>query len=573
MKKLLLVAVSAAALIFTGCAIPASFAASVNAECGPTDHSNRMACRSAQLPEPDVTETPTETAAATPTPTTTATPTATTSETAAEAPSPTTSATATAPTAATAWDATVAPGQSIQVALNAHPTGKIGLMPGEHRLTAKLDLKPGQTLGSVDPANRAVIKGSIVVTGWQRDASSGRWFKDGLLPAPYTDSGQCEVTSGSEANLCQKREQVFMNGHLKRYGSLATLAAGGFYQDYAANRTWLFDDPTGKLVEMSKTAHAINSSATDVHIQQLVFQHFATPSQFGAVVADGSGWTISDNEFSWNHAIGLHVSHSADSKVQNNQFLSNGQLGMSVHRSDRIEVWGNQMARNNTDDYWGGDWESGGLKVTYVAGANVHDNKVHDNRGVGIWFDIDNIDARIHRNDSINNYADGIRFEISYRSVISENRISGNGIGFAHGGGRGADTSILATGGINVNSSPDVEVWGNVLVNNQNEISAQSRNRGTGGYGLWETRNLNVHHNDITLKTGAGYGEGVSGFRSCCDVDPALYYTEAKNNQFDWNTYRVGSDAERRFAWNQTYLTFADWKAEGQEANGKLVIG
>lgn len=561
MKKLLLASVSAAALIFTGGFIPASYAASGNAECGPTDRSNRIACRYPQVPAPVVTGT----ASATPTPTATATATA--------APSPTAAPTTAASTPVTAWDATVAPGASIQAALNAHPTGKIGLMPGEHRLTAKLDLKPGQVLGSVDPANRAVVKGSIVVTGWQRDAASGRWFKDGLLPAAYTDAGQCEVTSGSEANLCQKREQVFMNGHLKRYGSLSTLASGGFYQDYSANRTWLFDDPTGQLVEMSKTAFAINSSATDIRIQQLVFQHFATPSQFGAVVADGNGWTISDNEFSWNHAIGLHVSHSADSKVQNNQFLDNGQLGMGVHRSDRIEIWDNQMARNNTDGFWGGDWESGGLKVTYVTGANVHDNNVHDNKGVGIWFDIDNIDARIHHNDSINNYADGIRFEISYRSVIHENRISGNGIGFANGGGRGADTSILATGGINVNSSPDVEIWGNTLVNNQNGISAQSRNRGTGGYGLRETRNLNVHNNDITLKHAVAYGEGVSGFRTCCDVDPALYYTAEKNNRFDWNTYRLASESERRFAWKQSYLTFADWKAAGQEANGKLVIG
>ena len=145
----------------------------------------------------------------------------------------------------------------------------------------------------------------------------------------------------------------------------------------------------------------------------------------------------------------------------------------------------------------------------------VRTNNVHDNRGTGIWFDINNINSNILGNTINNNYADGIRYEISYKALISDNKLTGNGYGLATGGGRGMDYSLYAVAAINVNSSPDVEIRQNVVGRNQNGITAQMRSRGSGTYGAWDLHNLYVHNNDVTLATGARSGEGVQGLVRC----------------------------------------------------------
>ena len=110
-------------------------------------------------------------------------------------------------------DATVPAGGSIQAAINAAPEGaRIGVSAGTYRISSALSPKRGQKLLALGGAGTAVIKGSNVVTGWVKDGSNARWYKNGLLPAAYSDPGQCEVNSGTAANPCQKREQVYRNG-------------------------------------------------------------------------------------------------------------------------------------------------------------------------------------------------------------------------------------------------------------------------------------------------------------------------------------------------------------------------
>lgn len=469
-------------------------------------------------------------------------------------------------------DATVAAGASIQAVINAAPEGaRIGLSAGTYRIDSALSPKRGQKLLALGGAGSAVITGSKVVTGWVKDGSSARWYKNGLLPAAYADPGQCEVNSGRAANSCQKREQVYRNGvALNRAMQLSDLRPNGFYQDYQNNRTWLGSDPASTTMEIARTPHAVNSSAYGVTLSGLKFTHFATPSQQGAVMAGGADWLIQGCVFTGNHAIGLHLVKAARAQVRNNIMIENGQLGMGHYASNNTIVENNVITKNNTAGYWGADWESGGFKSTYSNGVMFRGNNVHDNRGTGVWFDINNINATILGNAINNNYADGIRYEISYKALISDNKLAGNGYGLATGGGRGSDYSLYAVAAINVNSSPDVEIRQNVIGKNQNGITAQMRSRGSGTYGAWDLNNLNVHHNDVTLATGARTGEGVQGLGTLSPVSTTTYYT-AKNNRFDYNTYRMDTTSAKRFSWNKTYMTFASLQSAGQERNGRVV--
>jgi parallel beta-helix repeat protein len=342
---------------------------------------------------------------------------------------------------------------------------------------------------------------------------------------------------------------------------------------------------------MSKTQFAIRSGNDNIRITGLTFQYFASPSQQGAIFAEnGQNWEVDHNTVRWNHAIGIFCSYAHGIRIHDNYVHHNGQLGVGHSRTNNSFIENNEVSFNNTDGYWGGDWESGGIKVTNSHYATTRNNNVHDNTGLGIWYDINNWMSVIYNNDINDNYADGIRYEISYQAEISYNRVRGNGYGFAANGRNGVnpDGSLFATSGINVNGSPDVEIHHNVLGPNQNGITAQERTRTNSdtdmSIGPWDTHNLWVHHNDITQTTGSTFGIGIAaGLNTLSPTDVNAYYLPAKNNRFDFNTYKLDTTAGVRFSWNHGYRNFTTWKASttdpgsgpvftGQEANGTCIV-
>jgi len=473
----------------------------------------------------------------------------------------------------------VTEGGSIQAALTAATEGQeIHIGPGVYRLTSRLNPKRGQTLSGPSSGPPAIITGDVTLNGWVRDGSAARWYTtSGGLPPAYTDTGQCEIIAGTNANSCQKREQVWLDGaHLDRVMTLDQVAPGTFYQDYSTGRTYVGVDPAGRLVEMSKLADAINSNAPGLKLRRLRFQRFASAGQAAAVVLSGQDIEISFCRFTENHAIGLHITLAHRAWIHHTVFHRNGQLGMGHHRSHNTVVEDNMFSENNTDKFWRADWESGGFKATYSDGTVCRRNTAHNNEGIGIWFDIDNINIDCYDNTCTDNYADGIRYEISFAGKIHDNTITGNGYRYATSGGRGADISMFAVAGINVNSSPDVEIYNNTVLDNQNGISLQSRARGnstTWPEKVRETRNAWVHHNRIRQTTGTQFGEGVAAGLNTLGQgsDTARFYT-AMNNRIDQNTYEVRASADRRFSWNQNYLTFTNHQATGQDRNSTLTL-
>jgi hypothetical protein len=480
------------------------------------------------------------------------------------------------------FDHTVLPGEDIQTAINnAAPNESILITNGTYRLTSALDPKAGQTIAG---QTNTIISGSEILSNWTPDGS-GHWYSTGHLPASYVDGGVCDDTT---QNICQKREQVFIDGvHMTRVMNLGAVTANTFYEDYATNRVYIGQDPSGKLVEMSKTDYAIHSQNNGVRITGLTFQHFATPSQQGAIFTEnGEDWEIDHNTVRWTHAIGIFVYNADRVRIHDNYVHHSGQLGIGHARTDDSFIEANEVSYNNTDGYWGGDWESGGIKVTNSHHATTRQNNVHDNNGLGIWYDINNWMSTITDNDINDNFADGIRYEISYQAEISYNRVRGNGYGFAENGrnGQNIDGSLFATGGININGSSDVEIHNNTLGPNQNGITAQERTRTNSdtdiSIGPWDTHNLWVHHNDITQTTGSTFGYGIAaGLNTLSPTDLEDYYLPAKNNRFDFNTYHLDSAAAVRFSWNHGYRNFTTWQTSttdpgsgpvftGQEAGG-----
>ncbi|GAA1582254.1 hypothetical protein GCM10009804_43460 [Kribbella hippodromi] len=433
---------------------------------------------------------------------------------------------------------------------------------GLHRISETLRPKADQVLASDEGA---VLTGSVRLTRWTatggasgsadggasgvRGGVNGGWVTTGVLPPAYAKTGQCE---DDEANICYLREQVFRDGrHLTRVASRDKVARGTFYADYAANAIYLGDNPAGHDIEMSSTQTAIEPGGNNVTVRGLTVEHFATPPQSGAVVL-GLGWRVYANDIRWNHAVGAMLVNADSAILEKNRIHHNGQLGVGQYSTLKGTIAANEVSDNNTDGFWIADWESGGIKTTWSSGGWVVGNLIADNRGVGLWSDAYDDSRTFSNNQIVDNAADGIRYEIGRNGVIAGNTISGNGFGT----GRGSGTSLWDGGGINVNTSSNVQVRDNVVANNVNGISIQSRTRGSGPWGTNLLRNIVVSGNQVTMRGGTT-ATGMVQNSGAAIPDGTVMLND--------NVYILDSLTTDRFQQTGRWYTANQWQTTGQD--------
>ncbi|MDX2973898.1 right-handed parallel beta-helix repeat-containing protein [Kribbella solani] len=423
---------------------------------------------------------------------------------------------------------------------------------GLHRIGETLRPKADQVLASDEGA---VLTGSVRLKRWA--ANGGAWVTTGALPPAYAQTGQCE---DNKANICYLAEQVFRDGrHLTRVASRDKVARGTFYADYAANAIYLGDDPAGHDVEMSSTPTAIEPGGNNVTVRGLTVEHFATPPQGGAVVL-GLGWRVYANDIRWNHAVGAMLVNADNAVLEKNRIHHNGQLGVGQYSTLKGTIAANEVSDNNTDGFWIADWESGGIKTTWSSGGWVVGNLIADNLGVGLWSDAYDDRRTFSNNQIVDNAADGIRYEIGRNGVIADNTVSGNGFGT----GRGSGTSLWDGGGINVNTSSNVQVRDNVVANNVNGISIQSRTRGSGPWGTNLLRNIVVSGNQVTMRGGTT-ATGMVQNSGAAIPDGTVTLND--------NVYILDSLTTDRFQQTGQRYTAKQWQSTGQDKTSTFTTG
>jgi len=195
--------------------------------------------------------------------------------------------------------------------------------------------------------------------------------------------------------------------------------------------------------------------------------------------------------------------------------------------------------------------EAAGLKFMNQYGLVVRNNNVHDNI-LGLWFDTGYQGTIVEGNTVVNNAHGGIWIEATYGAVVRNNRAEQNG-GTTTGG-------WLAHAGIQVTNSPDVEVYGNTVLDNMNGIGImETSGYPDGPYGPLHVTNLNVHDNTVRMQTGTTGLDQNTG-------DNSVF--TSRNNRFVNNTYVLGPNAGY-FAWNGRFgLSFAAWQGYGQDLTG-----
>ncbi len=438
------------------------------------------------------------------------------------------------------------PGETLATEVNAAPEGTaFQLRAGVYRLQ-QISPKAGQSFTG-EPG--AVLVGARLLTEWAREGSN--WVYAGQVEQGEVRlPGACQDTRPG----CALPEELFIDDQvLQRVTTVQGVSPGKWYFDYASDRVYIADDPTGKRVEISVLPWAISSAAPDVTVEGLVVEKYASPAQRGAIgySGPGSGWVVRGNEVRWNHGAGIRIADRM--QVVDNFIHHQGQIGMVGPGSD-VLVQGNEIAFNNAAGFGPGPQsEAGATKFVFTNRLVVRDNYSHHNHGPGFWTDMDNNDCLYEGNRVEDNDWRGIFHEISYACVIRNNVVRNNG----HALPAGTPLFVLEGAGILVNTSADVEIYGNVVEANRNGIGAIDSDRGSGSRGPYEVANLWVHDN--TIQQRSGLAAGILG------SNPVFL---SQGNRFTGNRYLLGDTALRQFRWLHVNRTEQEWRSFGNDTAG-----
>ncbi len=441
------------------------------------------------------------------------------------------------PDAPSTW---IYPGQDIQAAVDVHPAGTAFLIKaGTHRLQQVVPKRGNEFVG--EPG--AILSGAVVLTEFER--KDGLWVATGQSqqnPRYGPNVFGSEVCKSGRKG-CIYPEDLFVNDvPLQQVVSRSEVGPGTWYFDYEADKIYMGDDPTGRVVETSTTEFAFRGN--HVHgftVRGVVIEKYANAAQMSAIEAFNSDDVVfEDNEIRLNHGKGISIMGGANGRIARNYVHHQGQLGVGTFGTTNLVIEGNEIAHNGFAGY-SMFWEAGGSKFVRTEDLIVRDNYVHHNVGPGLWTDIDNIRTLYEDNLTVANVRMGIYHEISYDAVIRNNTSLENG-----------------EGGIVVAHSPNVEVYGNTVTDNENGIMGVQRDRGDGRYGPYQIRNLYVHDNTVSM------AEGFTGLRQY--VGDNSYFT-TRNNRFERNTYLLGAEP-KYFHWENNGRTADEWRSYGHDVNG-----
>lgn len=464
----------------------------------------------------------------------------------------------------------VSEGQDLAAIANEAPKGATFCISGFHRLSGEIVPKDGQRFIGIDDA---VLSGSKVLTSFVREGDI--WIATGQTQ----DYSQAEPKIADEQCMeayegCNLPEDVYVDdAFLYKVLSQDDLEPGRYLFDYAEDRIYLADDPTGHEVEASivRRAFANYAGADDVVIRGLVIEKFSAHSGEDGVIAafNGADWVVEDNEIRLNHASGVMASATDGMVIRNNVIHHNGCGGIMGSGPTNLLIEGNEIAFNNALNYLSYVWSCGGGKLDRADGVMFRDNFSHDNNGFGFWTDAMNVNVTYEDNRFVNNSMGGIMHEINDGAAgptrIIDNVFRDNG--FNH------PNRVMFGAAIVISASNDVEVAGNLLEGNAHGITLNYTPRDSPDQDL-TIHDVSVHDNVIVLS---------SGDNQFSDVGRVGFYTSVLGApppttvSFTNNRYFLGDmDSAPHFslpdpALGYTMSTELDWRNAGFDTSSEFL--
>lgn len=437
-------------------------------------------------------------------------------------------------------------GEDIQATIEQHPPGSVFIIgSGVHRMQRVTPRDGDIFIG--EPG--AILNGSRLLENFETE---GDYWLLRDQPEEAWSSGECL----DEAPRCSFANDLFIDDQpLPQAASLDDLQPGTWFFDYDNATIYLAADPANRVVELSTTAIAFESEASDVLIYGLTVEKYAGPGQVAPVRAfEGRNWRIERSIVRLNSAGGITVGEGT--QVINSQIIRNGQIGVSGI-GDNMLIEGNEIAYNNFAGYSPG-WEAGGTKFVGSRDLVVRGNYVHHNRGPGLWTDGSNVDVLYEDNLVVQNAGAGIFHEISYDAVIRYNVAMYNAP---------TPRQMFEGGQIFVSSSGNTTVHDNIVVvgsSGGNAVAIVQQGRGDGELGPHVADGNEVHNNVMVML----HEESLTGLSAGLEDGDEW---NVSGNQFRDNTYYILDDSHSNWGWPHASRTWAEWQELGQDADSTLL--
>ncbi|HEY6795291.1 MAG TPA: right-handed parallel beta-helix repeat-containing protein [Kineosporiaceae bacterium] len=476
------------------------------------------------------------------------------------------------------------PGDDLQRASDAHPEGTtFCLTEGVHRLATVI---PKSRQRFVGEGEGTILNGSKVMeSNAARPDGAGHWYWGGQTESDepagkLVDPGHGETPNegdrfAQELFVTSSRRVEDHPTRMRRVTALSELGPGRWYLDNPTGRLYVAEAPARLgLIERSVMSMAIGAPATfgpsDVTIENLVIEKYASPTQRAALAGPGStDWTIRWVTVRYSHGTGIEL--GAGTLVEHCKIHHMGQEGLSgggnaVKRPTIVRS--TEVAYNRTLSF-DPEWDAGGAKFgrVYGHGLVVENSWFHHNSGHGLWFDIDNDGVTIRSNRIEGNDRAGIFYEVSRNSQIYWNEVFGQTNGPDHG--------VFSGSGIFISNSAEVDVHHNLIRDNANGIyvleNRQITRWASDSYrrGLPHVDGVRIYDNDVQMP------RGITGMRVESEgvvqkLDAVAYWRDG-HVRFAQNTYRLDASEDRFLGPGNLRYTFAQWEALGHDRTSRAL--
>ncbi|MCE5238654.1 right-handed parallel beta-helix repeat-containing protein [bacterium] len=328
-----------------------------------------------------------------------------------------------------------APFVTISAALKKlQPGDRVTIHAGVYRETLEFKTKAADwtepTVIAAAPGEEVIIKGSDVVTGWEKH--EGRIWKK----PDWKVNSQLVFANGERLQQIAGEMVPYLTEGGRWRGrvgeSIKDMTAGSFYYDLKAKvlYVWLKDggDPNQATMEVGVRPFLLKTESDFLIVKGLKMSQTSTGNYINwpAVILTGDHIIFQDNEVTWCDAIGLGFT-GRYVEVLNSKFNWCGNSGIGGNSLAHCRMIGNETSYNNWRR-WSTGWHAGGIKmIPWERGLLIDRHKAIGNFADGIWIDsYDSGNVFITNCESAYNEGNGIHYEIANRGVIANNRLHHN---------------------------------------------------------------------------------------------------------------------------------------------------
>jgi parallel beta-helix repeat protein len=451
--------------------------------------------------------------------------------------------------------------------------GKIVVHAGTYHESLTINRRPGLTITAA-PDEAVWLDGATLVDKWTRRGSvwvAFDWSVEFDSSPTFTWDEPDNRKVGwkfvdPSYPVAAHPDQVWIDGHRQvQVESRSEVVNGTFYVDYDRNRLYLGSDPTGRIVEASSLAKAINIRSANAVIRGIGVRNYA-PSvpHMGAVVVDAPDVTLDKVSIVGSATTGLHIKDRG-ATLHNVTSNDNGMMGISGTGADRLHL-DHIVARGNNVERFNSAPSAGGVKIGRTIGITVENSAFENNLGNGLWFDESVYDMGVFNSRIVDNTGHGLSVEISGKADIVGNIIARNG-----------------RNGIKINDSDSIRLWNNTLSQNDRAINIVQDDRDLDAQGsyrdwtlplTWQNRDIEVSNNIMSSSSGDCLlcVEDYSGRWRASQLNVTALgnvYHRSDNRSLRWVVvWARGPKPPDVF---ETLTEF--WEATGQERQSRLLTG